>query len=204
MTQRAQALVETAILTPILIFFMLGVFETGWALRSYLILANLNREAARFAVRTDVLHFSGVDRPEYEKVITHSLASLGGELDIDFKDKGTLIVSYIHASIPCTLPYTVTSPLNVPTYTAKFPPTSTYQSRIDYPALITSLVKFQRGYSCQRAGGYLTALDNDLVIVEMVMEHRQLLGFPILSNSLTDPIILYGHSMFRKIQEFRN
>lgn len=201
---KAQALVETAMIAPVVIFFMLGVFEVGWAIRSYLILTNLNREATRFAVRTDVLHFTDIDIPEYEKVVTHSLNSLGSELDIDFKTKGAMIISYIHTSVPCTMPYTITSPLNTPTYTAKFPATSTYQTRMDYPALITDLIKFQRDYSCKRLSGHLTALDNDVVIIEMVMEHRQLLGFPVLSNSLTDPIILYGHSTFRRIQESRN
>jgi hypothetical protein len=204
MTKNAQALVETAIIAPVVIFFMLGVFEVGWALRSYLILANLNREAARYAVRTNVLHFDNIAMPEYEKVVTHTLDSLNGELDIDFKDKGTMIISFIHASIPCTLPYTVTSPLNIPTYTAKFPATSTHQTRINYADLITDLVRYQKEYSCQRADTPLIALDNDVVIVELFMEHQQLLGFPVLSNSLTDPILLYGSTYFRRIQEFRN
>ena len=193
-----------ALVTPILIFFLIGVFEVGWILRGYLVLANANREAARYAVRTNVLHFDNIEMPEYKKVVTQTLNSLSGQLPIDFKDRGTMIISFIHASIPCTLPYTVTSPLNVPTYTAKFPATSTRQTWIDYPALITGLVKYQKQYACQRSSTALVALDNDVVIVETFYDQPQLLGFPILANPLTDPVPLYTSSTFRRIQEFRN
>ena len=193
-----------ALVTPILIFFLIGVFEVGWILRGYLVLANANREAARYAVRTNVLHFDNIEMPEYKKVVTQTLNSLSGQLPIDFKDRGTMIISFIHASIPCTLPYTVTSPLNVPTYTAKFPATSTRQTWIDYPALITGLVKYQKQYACQRSSTALVALDNDVVIVETFYDQPQLLGFPIIANPLTDPVPLYTSSTFRRIQEFRN
>lgn len=205
MRQQGQGMVEMALVTPLLIFLFIGVLEVGWLLRGYLILANANREAARYAVRTNVLHFDGIDMPEYEKVITQTLNSLSGQLPIDFKDRGTMIISFIHTSIPCTMPFTVTSPLNVPTYTAKFPMTSTHETWIDYQSLITDLVRYQHGYSCQRTqGGALTPLDNDVLIVEMFFEQNQLFGFPIISNPLSDPVPLYTHSIFRRIQEFRN
>ena len=55
---KGQSLVEMAIITPLLIFFMLGIFEVGWALRNYLVLVNVNREITRFAVRPGYLNFS--------------------------------------------------------------------------------------------------------------------------------------------------
>jgi TadE-like protein len=202
---KAQGMVEMALVTPVLIFFLIGVFELGWLLRGYLILANANREAARYAVRTNVLHFDNIEMPEYEKVVTQTLNSLSGQLPIDFKDNGTMIISFIHTSIPCTLPFTITSPINVPTYTAKFPITSTKETWIDYQSLITDLVRYQHQYSCQRvSGGALTPLDNDVLIVEMFYSQPQLFGFPIISNPLTDPVPLYTSSTFRRIQEFRN
>ena len=49
--QRGQSLVEMAIATPLLIIMLIGVFEVGWAIRGYLVLSNVNREAVRFAVK---------------------------------------------------------------------------------------------------------------------------------------------------------
>jgi hypothetical protein len=77
---RGQSLVETAIVAPILILMLLGVFEVGWALRGYLIVANATREAARFAARGRYIDFNlPQDEVEagYRTVITHTLDALG-------------------------------------------------------------------------------------------------------------------------------
>jgi Flp pilus assembly protein TadG len=113
MKQQGQGLVEMAIITPILIFILIGVFEVGWALRGYLVLINANREAARFAVRQDYLNFAG-DNIGYEKVWTHTLESISGQIDYN-ENTGAMIVSYINVVAPCTMPFTVTTPLDVPT-----------------------------------------------------------------------------------------
>ena len=60
--ERGQSLVEMAIITPILILLFLGVFEVGWALRGYLVLANVNRETVRFSVKSGNLDFSDPGR----------------------------------------------------------------------------------------------------------------------------------------------
>ncbi|MCB9106914.1 MAG: pilus assembly protein [Anaerolineales bacterium] len=54
---KGQSLVEMAIIIPLLIFMMIGVFEVGWAIRSYLVLVNINREITRFAVRPGYMDF---------------------------------------------------------------------------------------------------------------------------------------------------
>jgi hypothetical protein len=77
---RGQSLVETAIIAPILILMLLGVFEVGWALRGYLIVLNATREAARFAARGRYIDFNlPQDEVEagYRTVITHTLDTLG-------------------------------------------------------------------------------------------------------------------------------
>jgi hypothetical protein len=56
--QKGQSLVETAIVAPILIFMLIGVFEVGWALRGYLVLANVSRESTRFGVRPGYLNYT--------------------------------------------------------------------------------------------------------------------------------------------------
>ncbi len=82
--QEGQSLVEFALIVPILLIMMLGVFEVGWALRGYLTLTNANREAARFASRGVYLDLDQKDDTEavgYSKVITHTLDSLSSQLN---------------------------------------------------------------------------------------------------------------------------
>ncbi len=81
-----QSLVEFAIILPVLILMLLGVFEVGWALRGYLTLANVNREATRFAARGIYLDFDQTDPSlvGYEKVVTHTIDSLSEQLSMDF------------------------------------------------------------------------------------------------------------------------
>ncbi len=55
---KGQALVEAAVIVPILAFMLVGMVEVGWALRGYLSLANINREVTRRAVKVNILDFS--------------------------------------------------------------------------------------------------------------------------------------------------
>ena len=75
--QIGQSMVETALIAPILILMLIGVFEVGWALRGYMIILNATREAARFAARGYV-DFS--DGSGYEVVLDHTLDTLGYNL----------------------------------------------------------------------------------------------------------------------------
>ncbi|MCB0196853.1 MAG: pilus assembly protein [Anaerolineae bacterium] len=111
-------MVEIAISMPILIFLLIGVFEVGSALRSYLVLVNVNREITRFAVRPGYLDFSteGTIKETYKDVFKwvgsanagkwdEMLIENAGQLDLDFGDDGssTLIVSHVvvDTGLPC-------------------------------------------------------------------------------------------------------
>jgi hypothetical protein len=122
-TQKGQSLVETMIFTPLLIFLLLGVFEIGAALRSYLVMVNVNREITRYSVRPGYLNFAEVD-PDmdpalagqilYSGVYTWVATSLTGQLPLDFTTtddnsdgladgNATLIVSHlvVDTGLPC-------------------------------------------------------------------------------------------------------
>ena len=110
---KGQSLVEMAIVTPLLIFMLIGVFEVGWILRSYLVLVNVNREITRYAVRPGYLNFSSQQQviTSYTHVRDWALTSLSGQLEMDFRDTGlltdtgntTLIISHlvIDTGLPC-------------------------------------------------------------------------------------------------------
>ncbi len=103
-SEKGQSLVEMAIITPILIFLLLGVFEVGWALRGYLVLTNVNREITRFAIRPGYLDYAVKDNTStaaltvgYNKVVSYTYTTLSDQLGLDFSGKtgDTLIVSHI-------------------------------------------------------------------------------------------------------------
>jgi hypothetical protein len=116
---RGQGLVETAIVAPILIFMMIGVFEVGWALRGYLVLANVNREATRFGVRPGYMRYDNWPPPPgltpdeiekwkgenlgYDKVVAHMFTSLSNQLNTtDVLSPGVVMSHFvIKSKLPC-------------------------------------------------------------------------------------------------------
>jgi hypothetical protein len=97
--QAGQSLVEMALVMPILLLMLLGVLEVGWALRGYLVLANANREATRFAARGRYLDFNQTT-PEtigYSLVVSHTYDSLAAQLPVDLSPtsgNGGIIISH--------------------------------------------------------------------------------------------------------------
>ncbi|MCB0209904.1 MAG: pilus assembly protein [Anaerolineae bacterium] len=114
-SEKGQSLVELVIVTPLLIFLMIGVFEVGWVLRGYLVLVNVNREITRFSVRPGYLNFSSQDdiQTSWDSIETWVYTSLAGQLPLNFDpDPGdvdpdvgnaTLIISHLVADTgsPC-------------------------------------------------------------------------------------------------------
>lgn len=106
-SEKGQSLVELAIVAPILIFMLIGVFEVGWALRGYLVLTNVNREITRFAIRPGYLDYSIKDGTKvgYEKVYSYTFASVSDQLPLDFTtgQTSTLIISHlvVDTGLPC-------------------------------------------------------------------------------------------------------
>jgi len=114
---KGQGMVEMAIIAPILIFFLIGIFEVGWALRNYLVLVNANREITRFAIRPGYMNFSTQANvtTSFERVRDWMQSTVSGQLQYDFdKTTGdtTLIISHlvIDTGLPCKPPDPPNSP----------------------------------------------------------------------------------------------
>lgn len=139
--QNGQSMVEFAIILPVFLLMLLGVFEVGWALRGYLVLANVDREAARFASRGVYLRFDSLQPDplcpdDYEeegycpgcvgatqlnvgycKVVSHTIDSLSGQLPLDFYSNDPnsgMIITYYHLT-PLDVPDTNCQALADPT-----------------------------------------------------------------------------------------
>ncbi len=250
---RGQSLVEMAVIMPILIFMMIGVFEVGWVLRSYLVLANGNRELARFAIRPGTLDFSTNDPQEigYD-LIMKRVSTISGEVDIDLKTNSALIISHLVADtgLPCRREVLEDDVVNgnenckcddflsdsppetftyddiilhpdVPGYDhfSQAYPTSTITAstyvtnvtNIDYTTEISDMVKRNNKLNCEfvkkqdlSGTAPLETSPNNVIIVEIAMEQPQLFGFPVISNPLTDPILLYSQTTMRLVAGARS
>jgi len=107
-SDKGQSLVEMAIIAPILIIMFIGVFEVGWAIRGFLVLANTNRETVRYSVKTGVLDFSIKDPATvgFDVVLSHTINSLADQLPLEFdvgNANNTVIMSHfvIDTGFPC-------------------------------------------------------------------------------------------------------
>ncbi|OQY31337.1 MAG: hypothetical protein B6I38_05935 [Anaerolineaceae bacterium 4572_5.1] len=119
---RGQGLVEMAIITPILVFMLIGLFEVGYALWGYMTLLNIDREATRFASIPGALNFKDPsvsnlgEEVGYNSVIAHALLSNSGQLKLQEylantenntpdTPKAAIIITHIVADtrIPCDI-----------------------------------------------------------------------------------------------------
>ena len=96
-SQKGQSLTEVAIIAPIAIIMIIGVFEVGWALRGYLVLVNANREATRFAIRPQYLNFTQRDATTvgYDTVLTHTQSTIAQQVNADFDTDAKFIVTHL-------------------------------------------------------------------------------------------------------------
>ena len=106
--EKGQSLVETAIIAPLIIFFLLGIFEVGSGIRNYLTLVNVNREITRFAVRPGYMDFSSETNVQesYQRVLDWAKSSVSQQLGLDFDETDgstTLIVTHlvVNTGLPC-------------------------------------------------------------------------------------------------------
>lgn len=223
--QGGQSLVEMALIAPILILMLLGVFEVGYALRGYLVLVNANREAARFAARGRFVNFNPPDGVSigYENVISHTMSSLSGQIDYELEGadpNGTVIIShyFIDTGFPCDPPtpcncsaLTPTSvnqaddnikyPGNVVTYTKIFPESNPL-GVVTHFAPDATKEKFRMEnelFNCSLVNQDPSANPsvNSVIIVEMFYWQDQLLGAPVIAQLFPNPVPLYASTVMR-------
>ncbi|MBN1487676.1 MAG: pilus assembly protein [Anaerolineae bacterium] len=95
--EKGQSVVEFAMVVPLLILLMLGIAEVGYAFYSYMVLANANREAVRFAARgrytaqdvTDRVLIAGGTHQKPDGSFESNLRTTGTDANIG------IIVTYI-------------------------------------------------------------------------------------------------------------
>jgi hypothetical protein len=210
------------------------------------VLANVNREATRFAVKNGTLDYTDPSKDPalvgYDAVLSHTINSLANQLPLSF-DPGTanttMIVSHfvIDTGLPCVVRETPGGPPVVPyqfdaancdctssviTDTQWFsgddliahpgdPRFSHYSitygisgtTRLgegSYQELADELALENNQFNCNilKNGGSEADMSlNNLIITESFYDQPQLLGVPLISNPLSDPIPFYSHTAMR-------
>ncbi len=263
--KKGQSLVELALTLPILLLLLLGVFEVGWALRSYLVLVNVNREAARFAARGVYLDFTS-KQPDpdcnndivgegycpgcggdtlnvgYCKVVSHTVDSLSAQLDLDLfsaSPNAGMIVTYYNITplemdvvanclalanpnhpdfnkyTQIEYPWLITPTAATDLAPSFYSKLVTYSNTISNPAYYYRVGKhnfFSRidptdevvrlraeanVHNCELKKKNQPSVPNNALIVENIYEQPQLMGFPVVTAFVPNPLPFYSHTVMR-------
>ncbi len=224
--ERAQSMVEMALMVPILAFMLLGLFEVGYAIWGSLALTAVDREATRFSIKPGALDFQKYTTGDigYPNVITHTLISNAGQLKLsEYLSNApgedpiaAIIITHIVVDtqepcrgLPgCAATCSPDEPLDdlvlhpdMPNYSYlryTYPTTSPVLSRLDVAQLAAQLKQKNDQFNCNlaRKGVIGEWSNNSAMIVEMFYEQPQLLGVPIMSWIL-NPVPLYAQTTMR-------
>jgi Flp pilus assembly protein TadG len=169
--QRGQSVVELAIVTPFLVFLLLGTVEIGNAYNSYLTLVNASREGARLGARGNIFSSS-----ELLQVVEQHSSGLS------LATNGTVIYTVVTAD---------------PTATPTFQVTSTKllnnggSSHFTAAGLQTLEQQLTTTGIAAPYSGYLSK--EKFVIVELIYTHHTL--FNVGAFLSLDPIPMYAYTV---------
>lgn len=205
--ERGQSIVEFAIILPFLLLLIIGMAETAFALRSYLMVNTACREGIRFAAR---------GRYTDEDAARWMIASGGytrvGDAQVPFfrttgPDANTAIIIY---HIPIRADGTVESGQTYVTGTVCLPapggqvscaPASGNIDRVSQEVNVERHRNETITINNQRAAAGYERLDNQLIVVDVIYGHRTLwnygpLGLPPVLN-------LHARSVMRVVSDAR-
>lgn len=185
--EKGQSLVELAVILPLVLFLFIGMVEVGWAMHSYVTVATAAREATRFGAR------GNFDEEDIGEVALVALGAL--DVQLEGPDVNTtVIVTFV--DIDPTGTYTMTTYV-----TGTLPVTSSLLTgEVDIAQVAADNVAFnQDPFHCPVGSPPPCEVDspNDLVVVEAFYEHTQLLGLPLVSDVLSNPMHIYCRGLMR-------
>jgi Flp pilus assembly protein TadG len=202
-----QALVEFALVLPVLILLLLGVMEIGMALYNYLSLATANREGVRLASRarfTDdaaagLVASSGglVEQPD--GTLRPNMKLMGEDANlaviithISVDEDGALldVTTYVSG--------TIVGPDNVPRFVSAEDSRFTDEALLE---LVENSLSTTSEINTYREIMLYDTIPDELVIIESFLAHRMVT--PILQPT-NSTITLYFHSVMRVMRDSRD
>lgn len=199
MTNKGQSLVEMTIALPILIFLLIGIFEIGYALRTYYIILNASRETARYAARVGYLEQG------FDQTVSHTIGSLDQTMRASWDKQGKEQIIVLKATVD-TLDCTGTSVYTMTRQIFTWPVDAIITTRLDITETHQEVAEFHRDFNCQmmaKSKSYTPNQEIEAVIAIVCWEHHQLFGFPVISNPLIDPVVLCADTVMRRFGQGR-
>lgn len=216
--QKGQSLVEFTIMLPLLIFIFIGLIEVGYAMANYMSILQSSRELARFVARGERIDFNGTSftMDNMDVMIDTVLYDISERsnfaLEGDEKSAGLYFYLY-HIDtgqtcdeVPCPVDcdqltqailYSEDDWIIDPTeFVYGMDRDSPFQHEEILESLITNNLELMCGKEKASNEVYWNPV-SDVVLVEIIFEQDQLLGFPVISNNLTDPIRLNVFTVMR-------
>lgn len=204
-TQRGQSMVELVIVLPMLLILMVVIAEAGFLLRNYLLIANANREAARFAARG---RYSD-QRIGERAVSAGGIVRLYGSEVPYLRTHGTepntgIIVTHIPIDTsgdPLTRTVWVSGVVGSPdgTLRAVHPPPAPDQlapdSRIDLQAINDRHRPMTQQINQIRADAGYEMLEDRIIVVELLFAHDPLMLTQLVP--IADLVPLYAQTTVR-------
>lgn len=186
--EKGQSLLELAVVLPVILLLFIGMVEVGWAMHSYVTVATAAREATRFGARGNF---------DAEDIAEVALVALGAlDVQLEGPDVNTTVIVTL-VDIDPTGTYTVTTPY----ITGTLPVTSSILTgELDIAQVAADNLAFnQDPFHCPVESPPPCEVDsvNDLVVVEAFYRHTQMLGLPIVSHVLSNPIPIYSRGLMR-------
>ena len=222
--QHGQSLVEMAVIVPLILFIFLGLVEVGWALRGYLQLQTMSREAARVITKGTTTDLQAVQAGEpLDWAVQHVTRPQISPRDFQYTGDSPNAGFAIHyVGIDTGYPCQDQEPCAraCDTYTPDdwfwqddliFQPVSdfygmAFPSEFDPDVTIPELIHENNQINCglqTKQGDQYTPSVNNVIIVEVYFEQPQLLGVPFISNTFTDPIVLRTSATMRFSEKTR-
>ncbi|MBD3261986.1 MAG: hypothetical protein GF334_10050 [Candidatus Altiarchaeales archaeon] len=200
MNKKGQALVEMAIITPLLLIMLLGMIEVGHFMRNYMVAVNASREGARFATKARNLNIDGKTPQQigFTDIISHTMINLGDLPDVEI----AISVFQYPPTWPCD-PDSRKPPENKDAWPnchcldpgwipeqpiqGKYPATQpqlTYgSSEIDFTSYYNRHYKSHLQATCSlvKTSTQAVPIEEIEVVIEVFYIHKQLLGFPLFT-----------------------
>jgi hypothetical protein len=187
--ERGQSMVELALILPFLILLLAATVEAGFALRDYLMVQSVNREGARFAVRTppgeeNLDYFSSVVVGEvFDRVMV--AAEEGGLRSEDIN----IILTHIYVDADDDPVYdTFVHPITFDAGASKLDAQALSDDNATKTAEINSL----------RSANQYESLRNEVVVVEVFYRHETVWGFDFV-GAFGGDWTMYAQSSMRMV-----
>lgn len=205
---RGQSVVEIAVILPVLLVLLYGVVEVGFGLRNYLIVANANREAARFAAR------GRYDNDDFvvERVVGAGGTERRGGADVPFlrtvgPDPNTgVIVTHIDIGSD----YSAGDPITPTVYLSGVVPSEAGVRPIqaaDSVISVTTIIQLHgpatQSINATRVLSGYAALSNHILVVETFYMHHPIASGMLGLLPVPDPWPMYAQTEMRVVTDRR-